>query len=100
MSVVETFPVILGLIAFGVASFLYVRKRLEIGRLLRSGDPIAVDGWNTFPDEPEFEGLIAKELNRAFGQFCNTLLYGLVLVAAGYGIEIKPDAFSYILDLS
>ena len=88
----------MGIVAFSIGIVIYVRKRLAIRRILQSGEPIAVDGWNTFPDEPEFPDIIKTQQNEAFGQFCNVALYGLIVSAAAYGFDIKSDIYSFLLD--
>lgn len=88
----------MGLAAFAIGCGVYIRKRVGIQRILQEGEPIAVDGWNTFPDDPEFPETVRSQQNEAFRQFCHVSLYALVAIAAAYGLDIKADVFSFLLD--
>jgi hypothetical protein len=87
----------LGASVFIISMVVYVRKRLQIKRLLRDGEPIAVEGWNTFPHEPEFDLIVKTQQNENFGKFCKACLAGLVFIGAAYGIEIRSDIFHFFL---
>jgi hypothetical protein len=99
MNIVDLFPLAIGLGCLVFASAAYVRERQYLRRVMQDAEPLVVDGWNTFPNEPEYESLYQERRNEAFGSFCRLALFGLIFVGLGYGIDVKHDIFAFLTSL-
>jgi len=99
MSIVSPIVFGLALAAFSFAMIRYVRTRLALSKTYNSGEPLAVDGWLTFPNEPEYEGLYIDLRNEAFGNLCRVSLIGVLWLALALGHDVKHDIFAFLMDL-
>ena len=99
MSIVSPIVFGLALATFSFAMIRYVRTRLALSKTYKSGEPLAVDGWLTFPNEPEYEGLYIDLRNEAFGNLCRVSLIGVLWLALALGHDVKHDIFAFLMDL-